>query len=307
MLGSYLEVAALSAWLAILSVAGGRAAFRRILGARWGLAVEALGAIGLLAAWLWLVLSEARPSVVDATVYWRLDLDHLYDESVVNRVGAYLYSPAFAQVGEPFTFLRWTVWYGAWTLLSVVALAWMLGPAAALMTLAFPLVGAALWSGNIHFLTAASAVIAVGHASVAWAFPLLTKVTPGIGILWHAVRGEWRALAIAVAATLAVAGASYIIAPELWGEWAAVLRTSSTAPPVNTLLPLPLAARLVLAVGVVAFGALRGWAWLVPVGMVIAQPVFWTAGIVVLVACVPLSRLRAAPVAPIGAEREVSS
>ena len=317
MLGGYLEVAALCAWLALLSIGGGRHAVRNatrrlLAGAprpvrRLGDFVELVGAAGLLAAWLWLVLSEARPSVVDATVYWRLDLDHLYDEAVVNRLGAYLYSPAFAQVGEPFTFLRWTVWYGAWTLLSVAALAWMLNPAAALLTLAFPLVGNALWSGNIHFLTAASAVLALTYLPAAWAFPLLTKITPGIGLLWHAARREWQALLMAIGATALVAGVSYLAEPQLWAEWIAVLRVSSDAPPINSLLPLPLLVRVAAAAAIVVFGALRGWAWAVPVGMVVAQPVFWTAGIVVLVAAVPLSRLRAAPVAPIGGARAASS
>ena len=31
-----------------------------------------------------------------------------------------------------------------------------------------------------------------------WAFVLLTKVTPGVGLLWFAVRREWRSLAIAL-------------------------------------------------------------------------------------------------------------
>jgi hypothetical protein len=307
MLGGYLEVAALIAWLALLARAGGRTAIRSTLQrllveaprpVRWlGDQVEVFGAIGLVAVWLWISLSDVRPSVVDATVYWRLDLDHLYDESLVNRVGAYLYSPVFAQIGEPFTFLRWTVWYATWTGLSVVLLAWMLRPAAGLLTLAFPLVGNALWSGNIHFLTAAAAVLAVS-LPVAWAFPLLTKVTPGVGILWHVARREWRAVAIALGATALVSAVSYVIAPQLWSEWFAVLRNSSDAPPVNTLLPLPLGMRVALGAVIVVIGGIRGWAWTIPVAMVVAQPVFWTAGLAVLVAVVPLSRPLAARVAP---------
>lgn len=316
MLGGYLEVAALIAWLTLLARAGGRDAVRTTLrhflqGAprplRWvGDRVEFLGAIGLVAVWLWISLSDVRPSVVDATVYWHLDLDRLYDDSLVNRVGAYLYSPVFAQIGEPFTFLRWTVWYATWTGFSVVLLAWMMRPAAALLTLAFPLVGNALWSGNIHFLTAAAAVLAVS-VPVAWAFPLLTKVTPGVAILWHVARREWRSLAIAVGATALVSTISYLVAPQLWSEWIAVLRGSSDAPPVNTLLPLPLAVRVALGGLIVAIGGIRGWAWTIPVAMVVAQPVFWTAGLAVLVAVVPLSRPLAARVAPSDGARATSS
>jgi hypothetical protein len=316
MLGGYLEVAALIAWLTLLARAGGRDAIRstlrRVLAdaprpVRWlGDGVELIGAIGLVAVWLWISLSDVRPSVVDATVYWHLDLDHLYDESLVNRVGAYLYSPVFAQIGEPFTFLRWTVWYATWTGLSVLLLAWMLRPAAALLTLAFPLVGNALWSGNIHFLTAAAAVLAIS-LPVAWAFPLLTKVTPGVAILWHGARREWRSLAIALAATALVSAISYALVPQLWSEWFAVLRNSSDAPPVNSLLPLPLAPRVALGAVIVVIGGIRGWAWTIPVAMVVAQPVFWTAGLAVLVAVVPLSRPPAGRVAPTDGARAASS
>jgi hypothetical protein len=316
MLGGYLEVAALIAWLALLARAGGRTAIRSTLQrvlvkaprpVRWlGDRVEVFGAIGLVAVWLWISLSDVRPSVVDATVYWRLDLDHLYDDSLVNRVGAYLYSPVFAQIGEPFTFLRWTVWYASWTGLSVVLLAWMLRPAAALLTLAFPLVGNALWSGNIHFLTAAAAVLAVSLPA-AWAFPLLTKVTPGVAILWHVARREWRSLAIALGATALVSAVSYVLVPQLWSEWFAVLSNSSDAPPVNTLLPLPLGVRVALAAVIVLIGGIRGWAWTIPVAMVVAQPVFWTAGLAVLVAIVPLSRPLAARVGPSDGARAASS
>ena len=316
MAASYLQVLALVAWLALLAGSGGRNAIRDTLrratsrGPRplrmLAEQVDWIGAAGLIAVGAWLTLSDARPSVVDATVYWRLDLDRLYAESLVNRVGAYLYSPVFAQVGEPFTFLRWTVWYGGWTAINLVALGWVLGPAAALLTLAFPLVGNALWSGNIHFLMAAAAVLAVS-IPIAWAFPLLTKVTPGVGILWHAARREWRSLAIGLGSTAAIATVSFLVAPDLWRDWLEVLGRSSDAPPVNTLLPLALPIRLALAAGVVFLGGIRGWAWTIPVAMVIAQPVFWTAGLVVLIAVVPLSRPRAALAWSSAAERGVSS
>ncbi len=42
----------------------------------------------------------------------------------------------------------------------------------------------------------------------AWSLILLTKITPGIGLLWFAVRREWRALAIALGATAAIASVS---------------------------------------------------------------------------------------------------
>ncbi len=44
-----------------------------------------------------------------------------------------------------------------------------------------------------------AAAIALGFRYPAtWAFVLLAKVTPGIGLLWFLVRREWRNLAIAL-------------------------------------------------------------------------------------------------------------
>lgn len=314
MLEIALAALALVGWLTLLAVAGGRdaipGALRRLTrGApdpvrRAAAAFDALGVVGLIGVWLWLSLNP--PSVVDATVYWAIDLDNLYGQSVVNRVGAYLYSPVFAQVAAPFTNVPWAAWYSGWAAINLALLAWMLRPGAALLTLAFPAVSHALWSGNIHFLMAAAAVLAV-RRPIAWAFPLLTKVTPGVGILWHAARREWRSLGIALGATAVIALASFAVAPHLWGDWLRVLTASSSEATPNTLLPLPLAARVGLAAAIVLIGGVRGWAWTIPVAMVIAQPLFWTAGLAALVAVVPLSRLPAGPAASDGVAPAASS
>ena len=57
----------------------------------------------------------------------------------------------------------------------------------------------------------------------------LTKVTPGIGMLWFAVRREWRHFAIAAGATLAIAVASRLVAPDLWQQYFATSVPSRTA------------------------------------------------------------------------------
>ena len=78
--------------------------------------------------------------------------------------------------------------------------------------LAFPFVAVELTGGNIHLLLAA-AIVAEFRWPAAWSFVLLTKVTPGIGLLWFAVRREWRPLMIALGATAAIAGLTFIIVP----------------------------------------------------------------------------------------------
>ena len=56
--------------------------------------------------------------------------------------------------------------------------------------------------GNISLLLAL-AIVAGFSRPWTWAFVILTKITPGIGLLWFALRREWRSLAIALGATAA--------------------------------------------------------------------------------------------------------
>ena len=71
----------------------------------------------------------------------------------------------------------------------------------ALAWLAFFPVASELYHGNIDLILAA-AIVAGFRWPVAWAVVLHTKLTPGIGLLWFAVRREWRPLLIAGAATI---------------------------------------------------------------------------------------------------------
>ena len=109
--------------------------------------------------------------------------------------------------------------------------------------------------GNIHLLLGL-AIVAGTRWPALWAFPLLTKITPGIGLIWFAARREWRNLAIALVATVVVVGVSYVLAPWLWADFieasktqvdatvnvprqAAPVALSTTSPgiPPNTTLP----------------------------------------------------------------------
>lgn len=70
--------------------------------------------------------------------------------------------------------------------------------------------------GNIHLLLAAMTVLGPRYPAL-WSFGLLTKVTPGIGILWFIARGEWRQVLIVVLTTLALVLGSVIIGGgRLW-------------------------------------------------------------------------------------------
>jgi len=129
------------------------------------------------------------------------------------------------------------------------------------------------------------------RVSVTWGLPVLTKVTPGVGILWYAVRREWRALTWALGVTGAIVVISYLADPTAWRSWAGILTDSSSTPStVGWYLPVALLYRLPVAVAVVAFAGWTDRRWLLPVAVTLAMPVLWLNSLAVLAACVPLAR-----------------
>ncbi|HWP61876.1 MAG TPA: glycosyltransferase 87 family protein, partial [Candidatus Binatia bacterium] len=129
-----------------------------------------------------------------------------------------------------------------------------LGGRRSLSLLAFPPVALELYHGNIHLLMAAAVVIGFRHPS-AWAFILLTKVTPGIGLLWFLVRREWRALATAIVVTVTVVLVSLAVDGRLWLAWLSEsLFATATGAPLNQFeIPVPLPFRILMAAAVVAW------------------------------------------------------
>ena len=55
---------------------------------------------------------------------------------------------------------------------------------------AFPPVALELYHGNVHLLIAAAIALGFSYPWT-WSFVLLTKVTPGLALVWFAVRREW--------------------------------------------------------------------------------------------------------------------
>lgn len=174
-----------------------------------------------------------------------------------------------------------------WRVAELGALAVLAGPAT------FPClfvgsIATELNVANIHLLMAAA--IAAGFRwPVAWTFVLLAKVAPGIGLLWFAVRREWRALATALAATLAIVAVSALLAPSLWLEWFALLAREASVPPRRewAVVMLPLPWRIALAAVVVAWVARR---WTVPLAAFLALPVTWYSGRSLLAGITPFVR-----------------
>lgn len=271
------------------------AALTRPLNLQWRWVVAAL-AVGLIVSWwMWLVSAmDALPPMTDARAYWSMDIADPYAHPSDGSLGgqlAFLYSPVVAQLLYPLTLLPFVAFYALLSAVSLAALTWMIGPVLAVLALLLPPVSHEIANGNIHLILAASIVAAMRQPAW-WGVPLLTKITPGVGVLWHVFRREWRAAMIAAAATLALIGLSAILAPRLWFEWVGVLlATDAAAGSVYVLLSgWPLILRLCIAVGMIWLAARLDRPALVIVACLIALPAVWTNAMGMLVAVVPLWR-----------------
>jgi hypothetical protein len=227
------------------------------------------------------------PTGQEAYCYWFPALTNPYVHSNWTDPIAYVYSPAFLQAIAPLKTLPWELFLAAWTVLLLLAIRWLVG--ARLWPLAIAFAVLEVLGGNIHLLLAV-AIVAGFRWPAAWAFVLLTKVTPGIGLLWFVVRREWRNLAIALGATAAVVAVSWLVAPRLWSEWVDVLAASATKTAGTwAAIPIPFWVRLPFAAAIVTWGALTNRRWAVPVASMLALPALWFGGATMLLAVVALA------------------
>ena len=105
--------------------------------------------------------------------------------------------------------------------------------------------------GNVQPLLAAAVVIGFRWPA-AWAFVILTKIAPGIGLLWFVFRREWRNLGIALAATATIAAICSCCAPAL-GRLRSLRDGQVGAPSPNPVVPIPLAVRIAMSVALIAW------------------------------------------------------
>ena len=224
--------------------------------------------------------------------YWSTGLDVIYRDW---HPGAesYAYSPAFAQAIWPLQQLPWPVFGAGWALLSLAALAWLSVPVPTQWRT--PFVALCLFEvilGNIHLLMAVAIVLGMRY-SASWAFVILTKVTPGVGLLWFAVRREWRSLAIAIGCTAAIIAVSYVAAPALWWAWVDCLRATVDTRGSALIPQPPLWFRLPLAVAIIAWGARRNQRWTIAVAAVLGVPHFGLQSLTILAAIPRLNEVQA--------------
>lgn len=232
---------------------------------------------------------------VDAYAYWTTRAGDFYAAADTGQIGAYLYSPAFAQLLTPLVVLPLAVFTALWTAVNCAAV-WHLFGRYSLASLLFLPVPFEIISGNVHLLYAVAIVVGFRYPA-AWALMLLTKVTPGVGLIWFLVRREWRSLGVALGVTVAIAAVSFALDPGSWGRWIALLGDgagsagSGSLATVGYYLPVPLVPRLVLAAALVAYAALTNRRWLVPIAVALALPVVWSNSLAVLAAVYPLWKL----------------
>lgn len=231
-------------------------------------------------AWLVIALIWFRVVFVshqwDAHIYWSTSLDAtLYAGEWNVGTDAFVYPPPFAQAIAPLTALPWPVFAGLWAALLLGVWVWLAGPVlAAIGLLVFYPFGREVELGQINLLMGAAILLGFRYPA-AWAFVLLTKITPGVGLLWFAFRREWSRLGIALGVTAAICAVSYLLGPDLWAAWMARMTADAGAPAhpdAILLLDWPLAIRLGLAAGIIAWAARRDARWAVFIAGALAMP-----------------------------------
>lgn len=254
--------------------------------ARDGLIISGWLATGFA---LIVVTSIVRSVGYDAYSYWSIDFSDLYGRAMSSNfaVGAFRYAPPIAFLFGPFAALPWWLFVWLWEALMLALIAW-LGGRWALVLLALPPVALELYHGNIHLLIAAAVVLGLRYPA-AWSFVLLTKITPGIGLLWFAARREWRSLAVALAVTAVISAAAYVVAPHYWREWLDSI-VSNLGEPQSFSVPPPAPIRLPIAALIVIWGARTDRPWTVAVAATLGLPIIWPHGLVVLAAALPFLR-----------------
>lgn len=247
-------------------------------------ALVLLGIIASVTYWLYLTTGGGLP--VDVHAYWAADPDDLYRQGATATSDAYLYPPTFELVAGWWRGIPFEAYAAIWRAALLATLVWLAGPFTLFALLTVP-VASEVNAGNIQIPLAAAVVLGFRWPA-AWAFVLLTKVTPGVGLLWFLLRRRWRAVTIAGAVTASIGLASFALSADEWFTYIRLV-TTNPAPSVAPYY-LPLWMRLPAAIAVIAWGAWTGRRWPVVVGATIALPVYYITSSAMLVGVLPFAR-----------------
>lgn len=263
----------------------------------WLLVAAAMGATLVLVD---AVVRWATPS--DEHAYWLAGRNLLEGRSIYElaRLGpiepyAYHYPPPFAQVMAPVAaVLSAQVWTALWTVLLLACVFWLAGrdPIVGLASVAFLPIAVELWFRNIHLPLAVLTYLGPRRWPALLGIAALVKFSPGLGLLYLAAKGRFRAAAIGTGAGLAVAGVSYALGPGLWSEFVEVALGRGPLD-VSSFLPIPYLFRLAAGGVIVLLAARLRAPWddgLAIAGMTLALPTLWFTALSFLAAGLPLLR-----------------
>lgn len=223
----------------------------------------------------------------DLWAYWSTRFDIDYTHARPGASGDYLYSPAFAHLIAPITALPLPVFTAVWTVLVAAVFYWLTGWRAFFIGVLAP-VTMSLAIGQLDVVMAAAIVLGFRWPA-AWALPVITKLTPGIGLLWFAARGEWRSLGIALGATTGIVAISMLIDPAAWLGWIdMLLRFQLPTSEAGIFLPVPIWMRLPLVAVLIVWAARTDRRWALPIGLCLSLPTVWLNTPTILVAMLPL-------------------
>lgn len=247
----------------------------------WLVRSTGLWSVAVLVAWTGVGVSVSGHGTGlawDAKAYWLTG----HTTELYGRVShAFLYSPAFAQAVRPLTWLPESVFCAIWIAAEGAAFAWLLSPlgwsrGVPAMLLCVP----ELMLGNIYAFLGLALVCGFRHPGT-WALPLLTKVVPGIGILWFAVRREWRSLTVVVCLTLFLAALSFSLSPSGWQDWINFLTSGQRRS--QYFYPL----RIFASLAIIVLSARTGRTRLLPAAMLLALPVIGGISVLTMFAAYP--------------------
>lgn len=230
--------------------------------------------------WATAIAVGGFPWGYDSHAYWLTRHGIGYHMSPIRD--RYLYSPAFAEAIRPLTSLPWPVFAALWSLGAAAVYLWVTSGIDwrwRLPLLCVCLTDVAM--GNVWWLFVLAAVRGCQRPML-WAIPLLTKITPAVGLIWFAARREWRSAAIAFGIAGLIASVSAAVSPDAWIAWMHFLVAGRGSDP--SFYP-----RLIAAAVVVVWAAPRSRVDLLPIAIILATPIVALGSLVMLAA---LPRLR---------------
>jgi hypothetical protein len=248
---------------------------------------DSLVLLGIIAAVVyWIYLTQTGGEPVDVRYYWAADPSNLYPHPEAGEKNGFNYSPVFDTLVAWGRLLPFEVFVAIWRAILLAALVYLAGPFTIFVLFTDP-VASEINAGNIQILLAL-AIVWGFRWSATWSFVLLTKVTPGIGLLWFLLQRRWRDFAIAVGVTGAIVAVSFVLRPQDWLDYFALL-SGAPAPAVSPYY-LTFWQRLPFALAFIVFGGWKGYRWPVVVGATLALPVYYIISTSMLVGVLPFLR-----------------